>query len=225
MRGRLVLIFSYAALTLVISGCNGATLTSPTTASTTAFQLSLTPTTVQAGASSEGTVVLSSPALNAVQITLSSSDAVASVPPSVTVPLGTSSTTFKVTTRLVAADTTAKITASVGGVKQELTLRVISPVARPATLDTLDLDPSVVRAGQTAQGTVRLTGAAPQPGLSVNVRSSNSAAIVPATVTIQGGALGATFTIATRPVNLDTQFEITASYLDQTRTVPFRVTP
>ena len=115
--------------------------------------------------------------------------------------------------------------ATVGGTTEEASLQVVSPVAKPPTLDTLTLDTAVVRGGQSAQGTVRLTGAAPAGGVTIKVRSSNAAAIVPATVAIQGGSLSASFAIVTRPVDIDTQFEITASYLDLIRTAPFRVIP
>jgi len=185
----------------------------------------LTPATVAAGASSQGTVTLTAPTLSALRIDLTSSDAVAVVPASVVLPAGDTTTSFTVTTRLVAADTMAMITATVGDERHDAALQVRSPVARPPTLDFLELDASVVSGGQNAQGTVRLTGAAPAGGLSVSVRSSNAAGIVPGTVAIQAGALNATFVITTRPVTIDTQFEITASYSDQTRTVPLRVTP
>jgi hypothetical protein len=61
--------------------------------------------------------------------------------------------------------------------------------------------------------------------LTVSIRTSNAAAIVPATVTVSGGTVTSTFTLSTRPVTLDTQLEITATYIDQIRTVPLRVTP
>ena len=210
------------AIALATAGCGGG----PTSPSTNPeFQFSLTPATVAAGASSQGTVTLTAPTPSALRIDLTSSDAVAVVPASVVLPAGATTTSFTVTTRVVAADTMAMITATVGDERHDAALQVRSPVARPPTLDLLELDASVVRGGQTAQGTVRLTGAAPAGGLSVSVRSSNAAAIVPGTVAIQAGALSATFVITTRPVSIDTQFEVTASHSDQTRTVPLRVTP
>ena len=220
MRRRLVLFPSLAAMAVILA-C-GDTPTGPSTA----FELTLSPSIIPAGATGQGIVTLRTRSAHDFQIQLSSSDAVASVPGSLVVPAGTASAAFSVTTRLVAADTVARITATAGTSSQAATLQVLSPVARPATLDGLELDATTVRGGQSAQGTVRLTGAAPVPGgLTVNIRSSNVAAIVPATVIVPGGTVTATFTIATRPVTLETQLEITAAYLDQTRTVPLRVTP
>jgi hypothetical protein len=151
------------------------------TAPSAVFELTLSPVIVPAGAASQGTVTLRSRTRSAVQITLSSSDAVASVPTMVVVPSGTLSAPFAVTTRVVAADTVARIAATAGSTRQEIALQVVAPIARRATVDALELDAVMVRGGQTAQGTVRLTGAAPTGGLSVSIRSSNFAAVVPAT--------------------------------------------
>lgn len=204
----------------LLSGCGDAP-----TAPGIPFQISLSPLVVPAGVSSEGTVMVTDKSRNSVTVRLSTSDGVASVPSSITIPAGSSRATFRVETRVVAADTLARIKASVGDATQEVALQVIAPVARPPTLATLILDTSVVRGGQGALGTVALTGAAIAGGVSVNVRSSNSAGIVPGAVVIPAGALSGSFAIATRPVEMDTQFEITASYGDQTRSVPFRVSP
>jgi hypothetical protein len=195
------------------------------TAPSDLFQLELSPSTVAAGTASTGTVTLRGRMPHDFRITLSSSDAVASVPPLVVIPAGTSGAEFTVRTRLVAADTVIRITASAGDMNDEVALAVVAPIARPATLGALELQATSIRGGQDLQGTLRLTGAAPVGGLLVSLRSSNFAAVVPATVLIQSGAISAAFTVSTGPVNLDTQLEITATYADQTRTVPLRVIP
>jgi trimeric autotransporter adhesin len=195
------------------------------TAPSDLFQLELSPSRVTAGAASTGTVTLRGRMPHDFRVSLSSSDAVASVPPSIVVPAGTSSAEFAVRTRLVAADTVTRIMASAGDMNDEVALQVVAPIARPATLDALQLEATSIRGGQNLQGTVRLTGAAPAGGLLVSLRSSNVAAVVPATVLIQFGAISAAFAVSTGPVSLDTQLEITAAYADQTRTVPLRVIP
>jgi hypothetical protein len=209
---------------LWLGACGG----SPTTPSTpvTILQLSLTPSTVLAGATSEGTATLSGPApAGGLEVRLSSSDGVAAVPPSIIVPGGSSSVTFNVRTRLVAADTIATISGVAGGGLREAALRVTTPVAGPPSLQALEVEPSVFRGGQNSQGTVRLTGAAPAAGMVIILRSSNPVAIVPNSVTVPAGAISATFIVTTRAVSLDTQFEITASFGDQTRTVPIHLAP
>ena len=221
MRVRIRLSIGCLLAMVLLAGC-GDSPTSPSAA----FDLTLAPTTVAAGGTIQGTVTLRSRTAHDYYVQLSSSDGVASVPASIVVPAGSASAAFTVTTRLVAADTVAKITAVAGETRQDASLQVLSPVAKPPTLDALELDTTVVRGGQSVQGTVRLTAAAPVPGgLTVSIRTSNAAAIVPATVTVSGGTVTSTFTLSTRPVTLDTQLEITATYIDQIRTVPLRVTP
>jgi hypothetical protein len=215
-----LLIIPTLATILLLLGC-GDTPTAPSDL----FQLALSPSTVAAGAPSAATVTLRSRMPHDLRINLSSSDAVALVPPSILVPAGTASAEFTVRTRLVAADTVTRIAASAGDVKEEVALQVVAPIARPATLDALELEATSVRSGQNLQGTVRLTAVAPAGGLSINIRSSNAAAFVPATVLIPFGAISAAFTVSTRPLTLETQLEITAAYSDQIRTVPLRVMP
>ena len=223
VRGRVRRRTFVLAIALATAGCGGGP-TSPSTSPE--FQFSLTPATVAAGASSQGTVTLTAPTPSSLRIDLSSSDAVAVVPASVVLPAGATTTSFTVTTRVVAADTMAMITATVGDERHDAALQVRSPVARPPTLDLLELDASVVRGGQNTQGTVpadgRRTGRRPLGQRSQQQRCGDR---LQALVAIQAGALNATFVITTRPVSIDTQFEITASYSDQTRTVPLRVTP
>jgi hypothetical protein len=209
-----------ATLAAILLGCNDTP-----TAPSDLFRLALSPSMVAAGAASTGTVRLRGRLPHEFRINLSSSDAVASVPPSILVPAGTSAAEFTVRTRLVAADTVTRITASAGDMTDEVALQVVAPIARPATLDALELEATSVRGGQDLQGTVRLTGAAPAGGLSIRLRSSNFAAVVPAMVLIPVGAISAVFTVSTGPVSLDTQLEITAAYSDQTRTAPLRVIP
>ena len=90
------------------------------------FQVSLTPAVVPSGLPSEGMVSVSAPVRGTLHIDLSSSDAVASVPSSITLPGGTSRATFRITTRVVAADTVARISVVVGDTTQEVALQVLA---------------------------------------------------------------------------------------------------
>jgi hypothetical protein len=220
MRTPVAVLVTWTFATMLCLGCDD-TFTAPSDL----FQLALSPSRVAAGAASAGTITLRNRMRQDVRVNLSSSDAVASVPTSILVPAGTAVAEFTVRTRLVAADTVARITANAGETKEEVALQVVAPVARPATLDSLELEATRLRGSQSVQGTVRLTAAAPAGGLFVTIGSSNAAAVVPATVLIPPGAISAAFTISTWPVSLETQLEITAAYSDQTRTVRLRVTP
>ena len=120
--------FCTVALAISLCGCDE----SPT-APTPVFELTLSRPIVPAGAASEGIVTLRSRTRSAIQIRLSSSDAVASVPPTIVVPSGSLIAAFTVTTRVVAADTLARIAATAGDTRQEIALHVVAAVARPAT--------------------------------------------------------------------------------------------
>jgi hypothetical protein len=208
-------------LALFTGGCG-----TPTGPSATLSQVSLASTSVVAGASSEGTLTLSGAAPGGgVPVTISSSDGAATVPASLTVSAGSSTATFTVQTRVIAADTNATITVAVGGQTRAVTLHIIAPVPRPASLEGLVIDPSALKGGQSARGTVLLTSAATVNGFIVNLRSSNSVATVRANLTVPPCATSATFVVVTGPVQLETQLEIAASAGDVARTVPLHVTP
>lgn len=97
----------------------------PPAATASLSGLTLDPASVTGGATSRGTVTLTSgaPSGGAV-VALSSSSGAAAVPASVTVPAGATSATFTVSTSAVTADTAVTISASYGGVTRAATLTV-----------------------------------------------------------------------------------------------------
>ena len=96
----------------------------PTTASLSA--VSVSPTSVVGGTTSQGTITLTSgaPSGGAVVTLSSANTSVVSVPASVTVAAGVSSATFGVNTSAVTANTGVTITATYGGVSRTTTLTV-----------------------------------------------------------------------------------------------------
>jgi hypothetical protein len=102
------------------------TTVSPPPSAPSLASLSLTPSTVRSGSSSQGTVTLSGPApASGVQVNLlSSNTSVATVPVSVTVPAGASAATFAVQTRRVRTSTSVTVSASSGGITKQATLLV-----------------------------------------------------------------------------------------------------
>jgi large repetitive protein len=87
--------------------------------------LSVNPSTVTGGATSQGTVTLSGPAPSGgAVIALSDNSLVTGVPATVTVPSGSSSATFNISTRRVYSPTTVTITAVYKAVTKRATLRV-----------------------------------------------------------------------------------------------------
>lgn len=190
--------------------------------------LTLNPSTVTGGNSAQGTVTLTSAAPSGgAQVTLSSSNtSVASVPASVNVAAGATSATFSISTASVSASNSVTITASYSGVNRAALLTVQPPVQTTVTLSTLTLTPTSVTGGNTSQGRVTLTGAAPSGGAQVTLSSGNTAAAtVPASVTVAAGATSATFTVTSRSVTASTAVTINASYGGVSRSATLTVTP
>jgi len=102
------------------------TVTPATPPPVTLTSLTLNPTAAVGGTqSSTGTVTLSGPAPSGgARVALSSSNAAAQVPSSVTVPAGATSASFTVTTSLVLSSTNVTITASYNGTSAQANLAV-----------------------------------------------------------------------------------------------------
>jgi hypothetical protein len=132
-----------ASTSLTISGAFGgatrsATLTvAPPSAPSPPASLSnvaVNPASVSGGASSQGTVALTSPApAGGFAVSLSSGNAAATVPAGVSVAQGATSANFPIATRAVTPSTPVTITASAGGVTRTATLTV-NPQPQAATL-------------------------------------------------------------------------------------------
>ncbi len=129
-----------AGLMVTAGGSSGPSLTA----------LSLNPTSVAGGSSSTGTVMLSgaAPSGGAV-VSLSDNSSSASVPANVTVPGGTTSTTFTVSTVAVTASTSASITATYAGVSRSASLSVT------AAAGTTPAAPTLVSPSNGATGVVQ----------------------------------------------------------------------
>ncbi|MEY2401744.1 MAG: hypothetical protein QOJ08_1855 [Ilumatobacteraceae bacterium] len=92
--------------------------------------VAVAPASVVGGASSTGTVTLSSAApAGGMVVTLNSSNAAATVPASVTVAAGAATATFTATTQTVTAQTPVTITAAAGGASRTATLTVNPPAS------------------------------------------------------------------------------------------------
>ena len=181
--------------------CSGLTLSS----------LTLNPTTVQDGGTSEGTVTLSAAApTGGTVVGLSSNSSFALVPANVTAPAGSSSATLTVTTKSgVLSNTSVVITAALGNSTAQASM-TITP-AYTVTVSSLTLNPGSVRGGSASRGTVTLSGAAPSGGVVVSLASGSSSASVPGSVTVTAGATTASFTVTTTSVTTTTTAVITAT--------------
>ncbi len=151
--------------------------------------LTLSPTSVVGGNNSVGTVTLNAPS-QATTVTLTSANTnAATVPASIVVPYGRTSTTFAVTTLGVAATTTSSITASTSSGSRASTLTVT-----PASLNGMSLNPTSIPAGTASTGTLTFNGQTPPAGANVSLSSTvASIATVPTSTTVPGGATSGTF--------------------------------
>lgn len=78
------------------------------------------------------------------------------------------------------------------------------------TLASVAVNPATATGGDTVQGTVTLA-AAPTVGAAVTLSSNNAAASVPASVTVNSGAMSNTFNITTSAVTASTAVTITGT--------------
>ena len=193
------------------------TIGAVTTNGVSVASVTVNPTVVVGGTSSQGTVTLSgaAPAGGATVTLTSSNTAAAQVPASVVVPAAASSATFTITTSAVSSSTTSTISASFGGTKPTAVLTIAHGTPAVASVT---LNPTSVLGGNTSQGTVTLSGPALGGGATVTLTSSDTAAAqVPASVVVPAAASSATFTITTSSVSSSTNSVISASYNSQLR--------
>ena len=204
---------------LAASGCADSTaVTAPTAVALASIVLSSS--TVSGGTPVTGvlTLTVAAPTGGAV-VTLVSSSAAAVVPASVTIPAGTNTFSFAITTTAVAASTT--ITATYATASQAATLTT-TVVTAPA-LQSVFLSTGVSIAGVPVQGTITLTSPAPTGGLTVALASSSPLATVPATVVIPSGNTFQTFPIDIGASPTTSAATITATYAGVARTAALTI--
>jgi probable HAF family extracellular repeat protein len=187
-------------------------------------QLYLTPTTIIGGCgTSAGKIALTGAApTGGAVVPLSNTNGAATAPASVTVPAGSSSVTFTMTTKTVTTPVAGKFTASFGGVSQTLDVTV-----RPIRAKTVALSPNPATGGATVNGTITLECAAPAGGIVVSLTSSNSTIAAPtvSSVTIPAGATTGSFSIRTTKPAVSTSVSIYATVYGVRKTTTLTVNP
>jgi len=174
---------------------------------TYAATVTVAPDTVVGGATATGTVTLDAPAAaTGVVVTLASNNASATVPASITVPAGQSTGTFPITTLASPKQILATITATINGAASTTSLTI-----NPIGLTSVAANPTGLVGGVSAQGTVTLTGPAPEKGTKVSLSSSSGAVGVPGSILVPAGQASVTFNISTKKVAAKTEATITAS--------------
>jgi len=163
------------------------TINPPGSSSSTLTNLAVSPSTVSGGSSAQGAVILAAAATTATSVALSSSNSgVAAVPASVTVPAGSQSAVFAISTSSVTASTPVTIAATLNAVTKTATLTVTSaapppPPPPPPQSATLTVNAS----GRSGE---RITSS--PAGISVATGSSGSASFTvgtSVTLSVSGG--------------------------------------
>ncbi|WP_144241198.1 beta strand repeat-containing protein [Fimbriimonas ginsengisoli] len=181
--------------------------------------LTMSPSSVNGGASSTGTVTLASPApAGGTLVNLSSNVSAVVTPSSVTIPEGQSSATFTAVTSQVAGDTTATITATAAGTTVSGTLTVVS-----YKMVSLEFSPTTVVGGSSSVGTVTISAPAPAGGILIALSKDKPAVTVPSTVSVAEGATTATFTATTVAVASDVTANVTGSFSGTSATGPLKL--
>ncbi len=177
------------------------------------LSLTLNPASVAGGVGSTGNLSISGPAPSGgYVITLSSQNAAAAVPASVTVPAKANAAAFPVTTKAVSANTAVPIVAARG----VFSTKTATLTVQPPGVASLSFSNSFIDAqyptdgGYPITGKVKLTAPAPSGGATVELRVTPywvatptypcfPSPTLPATVQIPGGDTQRTFTINTYP--------------------------
>jgi uncharacterized repeat protein (TIGR03803 family) len=177
------------------------------------LNLVVNPGGIYGGNSALGTVTLSAAQGSDTIVSLTSNGLTASVPPTVTIPAGTTSATFTVTTTPVLSGGTA----TTGGwvwiaCAAGLASQAVPTTVYAAVVHAVSASPSTVVGGVSSTGTVSLSSPAPTGGATVTLSSSSLDAQVPASVYIAAGSLSTTFAITTSPVYSNETLSISASF-------------
>jgi hypothetical protein len=191
--------------------------------------LTVSPSEVAGGASSQGTIVINSAApTGGVVVNLSTSNtAVAQVPATVTIPAGATSAVFTITTSVIASQSSVTIIATRGAVQET------APLTVDGVTFGLSLSPQSIvggstgtgSAGGTSTGTITLTSAAPANGLTFDISLPaiydqyaffGSQGTFTTTAFVPGLSTTGTFTINTAIVPSKQEIPITAFVHGQT---------
>jgi len=153
-----------------------------------------------------GTVTLESPAPNGgVVVPIWSRNSLATVPMSITIPAGSTTGQFAITTGLATKSTSVTIYAGYGATNKSSVLTI-----NPPSLASVELNPTAVKGGATSALTVKLWAPAPVGGVSVKLASDSSIATIPSTVTVPSGQDSVVVTVTTKAVKQASAATLTA---------------
>jgi hypothetical protein len=155
-----------------------------------------------------------------VDVNLTSGDPSVTVTPSVTVPKGSTSATFKITTKGVDAPTKVAITAQSGKDKKSAVLTVVPP-----SIQSLSTFNNIVAGGSSISVYVNLNGIAGPSGMVVGLKASSTVVTVPSTVNVYSGESYGNFAVQTTNVTTPQRVTITATLGKTSKTLTITVRP
>lgn len=159
---------------------------------------------------------------SALTVDLYSNSTFATVPASATIPGGNVSVTAPITLLPTAVDRFVTLEARSDNDKIIRRHKFILKAPRPTSLV---LAPASLRGGASSTATVTMNGNAPSGGIRLNLASSNSFAVVPATALVPINQNRVNFTVTTtRPATTQTA-TISATYIGVTRSATLTILP
>ncbi len=155
-----------------------------------------------------GRVTLSAPApASGISIALTSDQkSVILASPALTVRAGEKAAQFAFVPAQVTETTTVTLTAANNGVSLKASLKITAN-----QILGFALDPKTISGGQTARAGLTLAAPAPEGGLIVTLKSNNTAAQMPLSVTVPAGQRTLKLEFSTRPVKTLLTVQLTAS--------------
>ncbi len=162
-------------------------------------------TGLMSGASTTCSITLSHTVPAAKTVALNSSSALLSIPATVTVSAGNSSASITAIAGSVTSSTQAVVSATIGASSENATVLLWSQ----PNLSSLTCSPAKFAVGATSSCVVALSNAAGT--LAVDIASSNTALVVPASVAVQQGASSASFSVTAHAASAHS-IVLTASY-------------
>ena len=228
-------------LNVRLSGCTVTATTTTTTTTTTAAttttvappslvaidSVTVSPSSLQGGATASATVTLSGPAPSGgAVVSLTSSDAAVAVPSTVTVPQGASSAVVVISTSPVTTTTSSTISASYQGITRSTTITVTPPEAvPPPAIESVVLDPAVVQTGTTSTSVwLYFTGATPAGGAQVTLASSDRTRVtVPASILVPANSSASLFSATISSTAAAGNVTISATYDGVTRSATLTI--
>lgn len=202
-------------------GATVATSQMLTVVATLPSSVNLSAPSVVAGNTTTATVTLTTVApTGGTVVHLSTGSANISIPATITVPAGsTTSNPFTITTYAVSSDTSASITATtLGATSASATLSLTST---PVT--SVSFSPATVIAGTGSTGTVTIGGVAGPSGRLVTLATTG--AVGPTTVTIPSGQSSATFAVTTSVSTSSSTATSTATLGSSSKSGNLSITP